>query len=67
MHLEKLNPATPGRALTGSELQSWAAAHLDSSTQALALKVILARVAVSPHVASLLALHAGLGPQAVRS
>lgn len=60
MHLEKLNPATPGRALTGSEMQSWAAAHSDNTTTALALKRILARVAVSEPVALVIAAHAGL-------
>lgn len=67
MHLEKLNPAAPGRALTGSELQSWAATHSDHITTAIALKKILARVVVSPSLALVIAGHAGLGCQETRS
>jgi hypothetical protein len=61
MHLEKLNPATPARALTGSgNLISSAAIDFHPITTALALKQIYARVAVSEPVAVLMAQHAGL-------
>lgn len=61
---KKLNPAAPCRAHAGSEMQSWAATHLDHTTTALALKKILARVTVSPSVALVIAAHAGLLPEA---
>jgi hypothetical protein len=61
MHLEKLNPAAPCRALAGSgSLISSAAINPDNITTALVLKKILGRVAVSPSVALIMAKHAGL-------
>lgn len=57
---KKLNPATPGRALTGSgTLISSAAIDFHPTTTAIAIKKILARVSVSEHVALVMAGHAG--------
>ena len=61
MHLEKLNPAAPGRAHAGSgNLISSAAINFHPTTTALALKQIFRRVAVSEPVALVIAGHAGL-------
>lgn len=61
MHLTNSNPATPARALTGfgTSLSS-AASNSDHTTTAIAIKKILSRVAVSEHVALVIAAHAGL-------
>lgn len=61
MHLETTNPTTPVSALAGSGFAGLAGCDQDHITERLALKAIMARVAVSPQVAALLAVHAGLG------
>lgn len=66
MHLEKLNPTTPGRALVGSELQSWAATHSDHTTLPILINRLQQRLAISaPHAATVVRL-AGLGPKEAR-
>jgi hypothetical protein len=66
--LEMKNPGTPGRALTGLGSQiSGAAIEPENIMTILALKKIYERAAVSPELAKIMAQHAGLGPQAVRS
>lgn len=63
MHLEKLNPAAPARALAGSELQSWAATHSDLTTLPLIINRLQRRYAISaPHAVTIARL-AGLGPK----
>jgi hypothetical protein len=61
MQHQMMNPTTPGKAFMGSGIQiSSAAIDPDNSTAALAIKRILARVAVSEPVALVIARHAGL-------
>lgn len=60
MHLEKSIPSRASNAAGTGNVISSAAINPDTNTQALALKLILARVAVSEPVALLMARHAGL-------
>jgi hypothetical protein len=63
MHLENVKPAAPGRALAGSELQSWAATHSDLTTLPLIINRLQRRYAISaPHAVTIARL-AGLGPK----
>ncbi len=61
MWVETTNPTTGAEAVAGSMIAYRTGSDRDTTTQALALKLILNRVAVSPHVALLLVAHAGLG------
>jgi len=65
MRSKKQNPAAPARAHAGSgNLISSAAIDFHPNTTATAIKKILARVAVSPSVALVIAGHAGLVKEA---
>ncbi len=61
MRAEIENPGAPVSALTGLSIAYLAGSEREITTQALALKAVLGRVAVSPQVALLMAAHAGLG------
>jgi hypothetical protein len=60
MSHEKLNPASALAGAAGSEFANLTGCSSDFTTTALALKKILTRVAVSPSVALVIAVHAGL-------
>lgn len=63
MHVENVKPAAPGRALAGSELQSWAATHSDHNTLPLIINRLRQQFAISAPHALTIARLAGLGPK----
>ena len=66
MHLQKLNPTTPGRALVGSEFLSRAGECSDLTTLPILINRLQQRLAISaPHAATIVRL-AGLGPKEAR-